>query len=198
MPKRQTSLKESLKNTDKKEILSENQINELNKDQKKIEVLEREIKRHRDLYYNKTPEISDAEYDLLEDRLRKLDPTNPLLFQIGADSSELFEKKEHIIPMSSQDKVTKPTEFEKWAKSRSQEKYIVQFKLDGISIELQYKSGIFQCAVTRGNGVIGDDVTSNVMKMKGFVPKLQSRFTGGLRAEILLFHDIFNSRQSKL
>jgi DNA ligase (NAD+) len=194
MPKRQTNLKDSLKNKDKTDYIREDQINEQNKTQKKIEELEQKILKHRDLYYNKTPEISDAEYDLLEDRLRKLDPTNPLLFQIGADSSELFEKKEHIIPMSSQDKVTKPTEFEKWAKSRSQEKYIVQFKLDGISIELQYKSGIFQCAVTRGNGVIGDDVTSNVMKMKGFVPKLQSRFTGGLRAEILLFHDIFNSK----
>ena len=196
MPERQTSLKDSLKNAHKENDLKENQMNELNKNQKKIEKLEQEILRHRDLYYNKAPEISDAEYDLLEDQLKKLDPTNPILVQIGADSSELFEKKEHIIPMGSQDKVTNPTEFTKWAKNRTQEKYIVQFKLDGISIELQYKSGIFQCAVTRGNGIIGDDVTSNVMKMKGFVPKLQSRFTGGLRAEILLYHDIFDSKYS--
>ena len=196
MPKRQASLKDSLTKKDKKQVIRDNQISDQNENQKKIEELEQEILRHRDLYYNKTPEISDAEYDLLEVQLKKLDPTNPILFQIGADSSELFEKKEHIIPMGSQDKVTNPAEFTKWAKSRSQEKYIVQFKLDGISIELQYRSGIFQYAVTRGNGVIGDDVTLNVMKMKGFVPKLQSRFTGGLRAEILLYHNIFDSKYS--
>jgi DNA ligase (NAD+) len=196
MPKRQASLKDSLKNRDNKKGIKEKQTNESNKTQKKIKELEQEILKHRDLYYNKTPEISDAEFDLLEDQLRKLDPNNPILFQIGADSSELFEKKEHIIPMGSQDKVTKPAEFRKWAKNRSQEKYIVQFKLDGISIELQYKSGIFQSAITRGNGVIGDDVTKNVMNMKGFMPKLKARFTGGLRAEILLFHDIFDSKYS--
>ncbi len=196
MPKRQASLKDSLKNRNNKDDLNENQIIESKKTQKKIAELEQKILRHRDLYYNKTPEIADAEYDILEDQLRKLDPKNPILFQIGADSSELFEKKEHIIPMGSQDKVTKPAEFRKWAKNRSQEKYIVQFKLDGISIELQYKSGIFQSAVTRGNGVIGDDVTANVMKMKGYIPKLKSRFTGGLRAEILLFHDVFESKYS--
>ena len=196
MPKRQTSLKDSLKNASKENVLRGNLMKELKENQKKIKELEQEILKHRNLYYNKTPEISDAEYDKLEDQLKKLDPTNPILVQIGADSSELFEKKAHIIPMGSQDKVTNPTEFTKWATNRSQENYIVQFKLDGISIELQYRSGIFQCAVTRGNGVMGDDVTSNVMKMKGFVPKLQSRFTGGLRAEILLFHNIFDSKYS--
>ncbi len=65
-------------------------------------------------------------------------------------------------------------------------------KLDGISIELQFKDGVFQYANTRGDGKVGDDVSVNVVKMKGFLPKLKDNFTGAVRAEILLFHDIYN------
>jgi DNA ligase (NAD+) len=162
--------------------------------QEKIVYLVDEIKRHRYLYYNKTPEISDAKYDLLEDELRQLDPNNPILFKIGVDSSELFTKREHIIPMTSQDKVTNPQEFLKWAHKRNFKTFLVQFKLDGISIELQYEEGIFQYAITRGDGKTGDDVSANVIKMKGFIPKLKTLFTGAVRAEVLLFHDIFEKK----
>jgi DNA ligase (NAD+) len=107
--------------------------------EERIENLVKEIQRHRNLYYNATPEISDAKYDTLEDELRELDPENPILFKIGVDSSVLFTKKEHIIPMTSQDKVTSPAEFTKWAKKRNYKTFINQFKLDGISIEGQYE-----------------------------------------------------------
>ncbi|KKK78611.1 hypothetical protein LCGC14_2841840, partial [marine sediment metagenome] len=116
--------------------------------------------------------------------------------KVGIDQSELFSKQKHIIPMTSQDKVTYPDEFKKWARKRNYNTFLIQFKLDGISIELQYKHGIFQRAVTRGDGKIGDDLSKNVKKMKGFLPKLVDNFTGGVRAEILLFHDIFNKKYS--
>jgi len=51
----------------------------------RIKFLEEEIQRHRELYYNEQPEISDAKYDSLEDELKKLDPDNPILFRIGVD-----------------------------------------------------------------------------------------------------------------
>ena len=54
--------------------------------QERIKYLVEEIKRHRYLYYNEQPEISDAKYDILEDELRELDPENPILFKIGVDS----------------------------------------------------------------------------------------------------------------
>ncbi|MFX1344106.1 MAG: NAD-dependent DNA ligase LigA [Promethearchaeota archaeon] len=162
--------------------------------QGRIDYLVEEIKRHRYLYYNEQPEISDAKYDDLEEELRELDPENPILFKIGVDSSELFAKREHIIPMTSQDKVTTPQEFLKWARKRNYKTFIVQFKLDGISIELQYENGVFQYALTRGDGKIGDDVSANVINMKGFVPKLKANFTGATRAEVLLFHDIFEKK----
>ncbi|KKK84034.1 hypothetical protein LCGC14_2787410, partial [marine sediment metagenome] len=116
--------------------------------------------------------------------------------KVGIDQSELFSKQKHIIPMTSQDKVTYPEEFKKWARKRNYNTFLIQFKLDGISIELQYKNGIFQRAVTRGDGQIGDDLSKNVRKMKGFLFKLTDNFTGAVRAEILLFHDIFNKKYS--
>ena len=160
----------------------------------RIRFLEDEIKRHRELYYNFQPEISDAEYDILEDELRALDPSNPILAEIGRDASELFTKREHIIPMGSQDKVVIPQEFLKWAKKRNFPSYLIQFKLDGISIELQYDEGKFDYAVTRGDGLVGDDVSANVVKMKGFIPRLSVSFTGAVRAEVLLFHDIYDQK----
>ncbi len=160
----------------------------------RIKFLENEIERHRYLYYNEQPEISDAKYDAFEDELRELDPNNPVLFKIGVDDSQLFAKREHIIPMTSQDKVTTPSTLLKWAKDKTFKVFIVQFKLDGISIELQYKKGAFQYAVTRGNGVIGDDVSANVINMRGFVPKLNIPFTGAVRGEILMFFDTFNKK----
>ena len=166
----------------------------VNNKKDRIDYLVNEIQRHRDLYYNKTPEISDAKYDLLEDELRELDPNNPLFSIVGKDSSKLYDKVEHVIPMGSQDKVTTPEDFINWARRRKLSKFVIQFKLDGISLELQYDSGHFLRAVTRGDGRIGDDVSLNVKKMKGFVPELESRFTGAVRAEILLFHDIFEEK----
>lgn len=160
----------------------------------KIVSLEKRIKYHRNLYYNEQPEISDAEYDVLEDELKALDPKNSLFLEVGADSSELFSKKPHIIPMGSLDKATKIGEFKKWGKKMNYSSFLAQFKLDGISIELQYKEGIFQRAVTRGDGKIGDDITKNVIRMKGFVPKLNDKFSGGTRAEIVMFHDVFQEK----
>ena len=168
------------------------------KPEERIIFLESEIQRHRDLYYNEQPEISDAKYDSLEDELKKLDPDNPILFRIGVDRSELFKKEKHIIPMNSQDKVTLPQEFIKWAKKRNYKVLIIQFKLDGISVELQYKDGIFQKAITRGDGKFGDNISANVVKMKGFNPKLKEAFTGAVRAEIVLFHDIYKEKYSDM
>lgn len=164
----------------------------------RIEDLVKEIEHHRYLYYNEQPEISDAKYDALEDELRELDHNNPILFKIGVDSSELFTKRDHIIPMTSQDKVTNPFEFSKWAKKRNFKSFLVQFKLDGISIELQYENRVFKYAITRGDGQIGDDVSANVIKMKGFIPKLTIPFTGAVRAEILMFHDIYDNKFSDM
>jgi DNA ligase (NAD+) len=187
MTKKQNSLFESISDDSKSDPISRSDP----ETRERIGELEKLIQHHRELYYNKTPEISDAKYDQLEDKLRAVDPNNPLLFKVGQDSSPLFTKTEHIMPMMSQDKASDEEEFTKWAKKRNYSKFIIQYKLDGISIELQYTSGVFQKAVSRGDGKIGDDVTENVVSSKGLIKKLPSRFTGAIRAEVLLFKEFF-------
>ncbi len=155
----------------------------------KIAELEREIKRHQDLYYNDQPEIEDWQFDQLWDELLELEPENSLLKRVGSDTADGFPKAEHLIPMGSQDKASDPEAFLKWAQKIAHPEYLVQFKLDGASLELQYRSGLFVKAVTRGDGLKGDDISANVKKMGGFVAKLEANFTGGVRGEVVMSHN---------
>ena len=125
-----------------------------------------------------------------------------------------FPKAKHIIPMGSQEKAANPPEFLVWAEKISREtekpelnyptgndkplstnkKFIVQFKLDGASLELQYEKGSLVRAVTRGDGIVGDEITANARRMDGVIPKLDVEFSGGIRGEVLMSHDIWNKK----
>ena len=152
------------------------------------------IKKYQDSYYNGESEISDQEFDTLWNNLASLDPNNPILHTVGMDSGSAFKKCEHIIHMFSQNKAEDHFAFRKWAKDHKENSgYIVQNKCDGSSIELQYEKGIFIKAVTRGNGYVGDDVTCNIIKAKGYPKELKDKsFSGAIRGEVLVFHDTFN------
>ena len=152
----------------------------------RISELERLITYHQERYYNGDPEISDAEFDLLWDELRRVDPSSPVLARVGTDSTDGYPKRAHIIPMGSQDKAADPDAFLRWADRVGHEEYIVQLKMDGASLELQYEGGTFRCGVTRGNGTVGDDITPNVRRMQGLVLSLSDGFTGAVRGEVLL------------
>jgi len=154
--------------------------------EKRIRELENLVKHHQYLYYNDQPEISDEEFDKLWDELRSLDPKNPLFQKVGEDHTEGFEKREHLIPMNSQDKASNPEAFIKWAVKVNHPKYIVQHKLDGASLELQYERGRFTYGITRGNGIMGDNVTKNVKKMQGCILSITPEFTGGIRGEVVM------------
>src|SRR5262245_64151957 len=100
----------------------------------RVEELEREIRRHRDLYYNRQPVISDEEFDLLVDELEKLAPRSQVLAEVGAPLvPELtgLPTKRHQIPMGSLDKVPEDR-LELWAR-KTGPRFLVQEKLDGIS-----------------------------------------------------------------
>ena len=171
--------------------------------QARIKQLEKDIKFYQDDYYKGGQLISDAEFDAMWDELTLLDPSNPILKNIGSDidddsddndNLDGFAKAAHIIPMGSQQKAKSPEEFmEKWGKKHNYSEYLIQFKLDGASIELQYEKGIFVKAVTRGDGTIGDDITENVMKMQNIVHDLRNNFTGGIRGEVLMSHSTHKS-----
>jgi len=160
--------------------------------------LETLIKKHQDLYYNGTPELSDEEFDLLWDELRLLDPSNALFFTVPKDEGDGFRKARHVIPMGSQEKAANNASFLTWASTHRYEAYLVQYKLDGASLELQYENGYLTRAVTRGDGLVGDDITANAIKMQGVIKELKtntgkSSFTGAVRGEVIMPKDIFVS-----
>jgi DNA ligase (NAD+) len=194
--KLQTQFKRESKEVEIKSPKKALEPKEVETKSEEIQNLEREIKYHQELYYNGTPEITDAEFDALWDRLKKIDPTNRLFSCIGTDKVCYFQKYKHIIPMGSQEKATTPEEFELWTKKVNYDEYLAEFKYDGISLESQYANGTFLRAVTRGDGKQGDVITPNVKKMKGFVNLIDKDFSGAIRFEILMSHKIFNSKYS--
>lgn len=163
----------------------------------RIHTLENLILRYQDSYYNGEAEISDAEFDSLWDELKLLDPDNELFQKVGADSGN-FPKARHRIPMGSQEKAADPQAFLSWAEKHRYAEYLVEYKLDGASLELQYDNGVLVRAVTRGDGETGDVITANAKKMRGVVPCLMKdgvplACSGGIRGEVVMEHDVHNS-----
>ena len=160
----------------------------------RINELEKLITKYQASYYNGEGEISDAEFDALWDELKALDPTNTVLQRVGADSGN-FEKIHHVMPMGSQEKAANPEQFLAWAAKHEYEEYLVEYKLDGASLELQYENGYLVRAVTRGDGSIGDDITANAKKMGGvnaaiYIEGQLVPFTGGIRGEVIMTHEV--------
>ncbi|MHA1460394.1 MAG: NAD-dependent DNA ligase LigA [Promethearchaeota archaeon] len=160
----------------------------------RVKELQELVEYHQHLYYNAQPDISDEEFDKLWDELLSLDPKNEIFSKVGADFDTSLNKVRHAIPMNSQAKVTNSAEFNKWARKMGYDLFITQFKLDGISVELQYLGGKFKCGVTRGDGLVGDDISNNTKKMISFVLEVNPEFTGAIRGEIILTKDIFNTK----
>lgn len=160
----------------------------------RVAELEKLIVTHQRLYYNAEPAISDEEFDALWTELEDLDPANALLRKIGEDKADGWLKVRHTIPMGSQAKATDPESFEAWANKMKFEKYIVQYKMDGASLEIQYRNGLLVRAVTRGDGTIGDDITPNARRMIGLPDTLPSAFTGGVRGEVLMSRRVHDEK----
>ncbi|MDR1411041.1 MAG: NAD-dependent DNA ligase LigA [Spirochaetaceae bacterium] len=152
------------------------------------------IRRYQDSYYNGEAEISDSEFDKLWEELKSLDPENPVLKKIGEDNADGFPKAKHLIPMGSQEKAANPEEFREWAAGKKFPVYVVQYKLDGASLELQYEKGALKKAVTRGNGAIGDEITRNARRMGGVREKLGAGFSGGVRGEVVMTRKVWREK----
>lgn len=141
-------------------------------------------------YVDSAPELSDSEYDNLRNELEELDPSNDFLKEVGAPASNTLSKVKHTIPMGSLKKINNESEFNTWvktiAKSISNLEMSVQWKLDGVSIEIVYKSGNFVQAITRGDGVIGEDVTHTIKNASGFPKQLSKHLNISVRGECIL------------
>ncbi|MDR3248248.1 MAG: DNA ligase (NAD(+)) LigA, partial [Treponema sp.] len=160
----------------------------------RIVALEHLIERYQQSYYNGEGEITDAEFDRLWDELKALDGENRLFKKIGADNTDGFPKARHLIPMGSQDKAANPGEFREWAAKMNFPVYVVQYKLDGASLELQYEKGILKQAITRGDGTVGDEITANARRMNGVIPKLGLSFSGGVRGEVVMTRQVWQKK----
>lgn len=158
------------------------------------------IKRYQKSYYNGEGEIEDSQFDLLWDELKKLAPDHEVLRKVGADSGN-FAKVTHVMPMGSQEKAANPQQFLEWAAKHVYSEYLVEYKLDGASLELQYENGFLKCAVTRGDGSVGDDISDNAKKMNGVISTLNINgnvvsFTGGIRGEVIMTHEVHDKLYS--
>jgi len=165
----------------------------------RVTELETEIRRHRQLYYNEQPGITDAEFDSLIEELERLAPGSGALAEVGArasiDGTGLPTKK-HRIPMGSLDKVTRDR-VEAWGQ-KAGPLFLVQEKYDGISLEVDYERGEMVDAITRGDGITGEVVTHNAVQFKNIRRKLPVPFTGSVRAEVILRRDAFEKHFATL
>lgn len=161
-----------------------------------------EIKRNlleaSDSYYNKSFSIiSDAEFDKLKDEFTEHWPDDPFIKTIGAPVPEntKWNKVKHLIPMRSCNKVNTVDEFTKWLSSVGlmDQDIVISEKLDGISLSLDYQKGNLIRATTRGDGTIGEDITTNVLRMQNVKQKLPIPYTGSLRGEVMLKKKDFDS-----
>jgi len=145
-----------------------------------IEKLRDEIRRHEHLYYVlDSPEISDAEFDRLMQELKRLEAAHPDLVmpdspsqRVGGKPREGFVKVRHSRPMLSLDNAFGEEELRNWDRrvrelaGNATIEYVCELKLDGMSLALTYEQGRLKSGVTRGDGTVGEDVTSNVRTMR--------------------------------
>jgi DNA ligase (NAD+) len=144
----------------------------------RIDELTKEIRDHQFRYYVlDAPTISDAQFDVLLVELKKLEDANPELREadsptlgIGGGFSTAFEQRDHIEKMMSLDNVFDADELAGWfdrvEKEAKSPTYLCELKVDGLAINLKYENGELVSALTRGNGVTGEDVTLNVKTIK--------------------------------
>ncbi len=177
-----------------------------------------EISKHNRLYYSKdNPEISDAAYDKLFDRLLEIESQFPDLQsadspsqKVGDKPSKGFAPLAHRVPMLSLQKVTSYDEFIEFdtrvknlLEITNDVDYITEPKLDGLAVELIYENGIFMRGSTRGDGTIGENITKNLQTIKNIPFKLSDRTAKRyplleVRGEVIMKLSDFNNLNEKL
>ncbi len=184
--------------------------------EKKYNKLREEIEKHNNLYYNEDNSIiSDSEYDSLIKELKNIEEKYPSVKvdfenkfsdknitpteKIGGFAISKFDKINHKVPMLSLDNtynINEIKEFDQRVRKKleldKKIEYILELKLDGLSISLIYEDGILVKGVTRGDGQIGEDVTKNIMEIKSIPKKLKEPLNLEVRGEIVLPISNFN------
>ncbi len=175
---------------------------------KRIEELRKEVEYHAKKYYDDdSPEISDFEYDMLMVELRNLEKKYPqfqskesLTQKVGGHVKEGFKKVTHEVPLQSlqdvfsiEEVVDYVNKIDEKAKENGiqNNKYVVETKIDGLSAAIEYKDGKFVRGATRGNGLVGEDVTENIKTIKTIPMKIKENIDIIVRGEIFISKDDF-------
>ena len=170
---------------------------------KRIEELREKTEYYAKKYYDDDkPEISDFEYDMLMVELRNLEKEYPefiskdsLTQKVGGHVKEGFQKVTHEVPLQSLQDVfsfEEVEEFDERIRKQAEENgikevnYVVETKIDGLSAALEYKQGKFVRGATRGNGLIGEDVTENLKTVKTIPMELTDKIDITVRGEVFI------------
>lgn len=149
----------------------------------KIQELTEQLNYHNDRYYNQdNPEISDYEYDMMLNQLERLEKEYPQLRKedsptnrVGGKASEKFSDVVHTVPMESLHDSFSHSELREFDQRVRQTvgnvEYVVEPKIDGLSVSCEYENGIFVRGSTRGDGTVGEDITENLLTIKS-LPKI--------------------------
>ena len=171
--------------------------------EKRIKELRKTVEYHAKKYYDEDkPEITDFEYDMMMLELRTLESQYPELItktsltqRVGGTVKEGFQKVEHEVPLQSLQDVFNFEEieaFDERVKKQAEEneiqnpKYVVETKIDGLSAALEYVDGKFVRGATRGNGLVGEDVTENIKTVKTIPQELSEKINITVRGEVFI------------
>ena len=181
---------------------------------KRIEELRKKTNYYAQKYYDEdNPEITDYEYDMLMLELRNLEKEYPeyinkesLTQKVGGTVKEGFAKVTHEVPLQSLQDVFSFEEIEEFLQ-RMEEKakennikeinYVVETKIDGLSSAIEYKNGEFVRGATRGNGLIGEDVTNNIKTIKSIPMNLKEKIDIIVRGEVFISKNNFEELNKK-
>ncbi|MCQ4023294.1 MULTISPECIES: NAD-dependent DNA ligase LigA [unclassified Ruminococcus] len=163
-----------------------------------------EINYHNDRYYNQdNPEISDYEYDMLLRRLETIEQEHPEIkkdsspaLHVGGRASEKFSPVEHTVPMQSlHDSFShgELMDFDRRVREAvSSPEYVVEPKFDGLSVSVEYENGVLVRASTRGDGLVGEDVTDNILTIKNLPHNLKKPLPYlEVRGEVFMSNESF-------
>ncbi|MCR9202265.1 MAG: NAD-dependent DNA ligase LigA [Planctomycetaceae bacterium] len=180
---------------------------------KQIDKLRAELERHNRLYYvEAAPVIADRDYDKLMAQLQALEqeypqydsPSSPS-HKVGGEPIEGFEQVEHRVPMLSIDNAFEEQELVDWdaglQKEFGREKldYSIEYKIDGVALALIYENGELVRGVTRGNGAVGDNITSNARIVAGVPLRLETKKPPAvleIRGEVIIWNEDFAAFQA--
>jgi DNA ligase (NAD+) len=172
----------------------------------RAEQLVKQINYHNNKYYMQdSPEIDDFEYDMLLRELENIEASFPELImpasptqRVGGHALTLFEEVRHVVPMESLHDVFSKEELfsfdEKVKAAIGEVTYVVEPKIDGLSVSLEYENGVFVRGSTRGDGITGEDVTANLKTIRSIPLRIADELPLlEVRGEVFMPHDVFLS-----